>query len=546
MSFRSVCKILGFYISLFTFALTAPLLLAYYYEWQGQADALSSASEAFFQSVLISLLTGSVFTWVGFKANGNISYREGILAVVAIWFFSAALGALPFYLSGTLERPIDAYFESVSGLTTTGATVMHPKKYDPVTHQEELLENTISIFYKVRYAFKGTIKPLLDEASQEPAKEGIEAVAKPLLFWRSLMQWLGGTGIVVLFVAVLPALGMGGKLLFQAEVPGPSKEGITPRIKETASLLWLIYCAVSLAQVALLLLFNEKLSLYDAFVISLSTVSTGGFSCLNSSLAGYQDLATEVIVMIFMLLGSLNFALYYYLLRGKFFRLLDVELLLFLGSILLFGGIVSWRLVGSSIDLLDGTSLFDLSYFQAMRYGFFQVISAQSSTGFATADYDLWPPESQVMIFLVMFLGGMAGSTTGGIKIMRLYMLFKICNHTLEMLFRPNRIRLLRINGRELTSNAMVLVLCYFFAFIGLSVIGAIALTWDGVDPETALSVVSCMMNNTGLAFRMAGPTESCAFLSTFSKIVSIFLMVLGRLEIFVVLVLFTPSFWRK
>ena len=546
MYFREIFRVLGSYLYVLAAVMLIPMSVAGYFEFfkEPSAHLQPHSTPAFILTIVITSALGFMFHHFGRGSTGRLYRREGLALVVGIWFISAFVGGMPFYFSGTLSNPIDAYFEAMSGLTTTGASVMHPKAYDPVTKEEVKITKTISETYDIDYTFYGTIDPVRDPDSGKVLFSGVEAVGKGLLLWRSFMQWLGGMGIVVLFIAILPALGVGGRVLFHAEVPGPSKEAVTPRIKETAALLWKLYLSFTVIEVVLLMATNQRIGLFDALSLTFSNLSTGGFSVRNASVGAYNSAATEWIITGFMLIGSINFSLYFYCLKGKFYRLYEPEFLLYLCLLLLGSGILSWQLVGTEKQLLNGeTGLFSVG--EAIRYGTFHLVSAQTSTGFSTANFDTWPYICQVLMLIVMYVGGMSGSTGGGIKIVRHYIAFRVIQNKVESLFSPERIRVFRIGNYLVDNNAAQTVLCFYLTVIALSVLGTLLLALDGVDPETALSVNTCMINNIGIAFRAGGPTESFAFLSSFGKILSILWMVLGRLEFFAVLVVLIPRFWK-
>jgi trk system potassium uptake protein TrkH len=347
---------------------------------------------------------------------------------------------------------------------------------------------------------------------------------------------------------VLPALGVGGRLLYQTEVPGLRKESLTPRIAEGALIFWKIYAGLTLLQMALLKWTNVKMGWFDALTISLSTVSTGGFSIRNDGIAAYNSAATDWVVILFMLLGSINFSLYYYVLRGKIYRLYDKELLLFFAIVLAACFFASWNLVGtpnaSLVEHSDQVPPMGLK--EAIRQGSFQVISIQTTAGFNIADYDSWPAIIQCLLLLLMYVGGMTGSTAGGIKVMRLYLMALIIKNRLLLLFRPDTVRKVYFENREFDDSAAVGALSFFFVTIGLSVIGTFLYIMQGVDPETAMGFVASCINNIGTAFRMNGPRGSSAFLSDSGAWMASLLMLLGRLEFFAVLTLLFPSFWKR
>lgn len=547
ISFCSISRILGRYFLCLTLILCIPLAVAITYEFF--LDPLSHpqthSSLAFFSTLLITGICALIFLNIGKKAPSSLLRKESILLVIAIWFLTPAIGALPFIFTKTLTNPLDAYFESMSGLTTTGSTIFYPKSYDPQTGKEVPITLPASTHPELSYTFYGTISPIRDLHTGTILHTGLEAVGKGILFWRSFLQWLGGMGIVVLFIAVLPALLMGGKFLFETEVPGPDKEALTPRIKQTASLLWKIYLGLTVVQITLLMSTNSAISLFDACTLSFSTISTGGFSTKNAGLAAYHNFHTDWIIMLFMVLGSLNFSLYFHCMRGKIYRIYQPEFFLFL--LLLLSGclIMSLNLWGSPKILFKGVEgIFSLG--EAVRYGSFQAISAQTSTGFAIADYLWWPFSCQMLLLILVFIGGMAGSTTGGIKIARLYILFRVIAHKIESIFRPYAVRCLKVGDKEISDKTAGNVLLFFSLIVVFTLLGTFLLVLDHVDPQTALGIIACMINNAGLSLGALGTSESCAFLPPFSKIVSILWMALGRLEFFSLLVLLVPSFWRS
>ena len=301
---------------------------------------------------------------------------------------------------------------------------------------------------------------------------------------------------------------------------------------------------LTVLQIILLLLTNSEMPLFDAVTISFSTLATGGFTIHNDSVGYYQNANTDWVILIFMLLGSISFSLYFNLLRGKFYKLYDPEFIIFILVVLISCVLCTIWLVGTEKRFFGSTpGVFSL--LEAIRYGSFQIVSMMTTTGFAIADYDYWPYSIQVMMLILMFIGGMSGSTAAGIKILRCYMLSRIGIHTIESLFRPETVRQLRIDDREINSETATLVLSFFLTFVSISVLSTFVYVIMGLDPETALGLVACMITNTGLGFRIVGPYDSVAFLSDGGLLISSFLMILGRLEIFAVLAVLVPAFWR-
>ncbi len=535
MAYTEISRVLSRYFLYLAGILVIPLLVAISYEFflEKKIYFPIPASFAFLGTIGICVICSLLFQWWGRKAKGTLYRKEGILIVVSIWFLTAAVGSCPFLITQTIKNPVDAYFETMSGLTTTGATIIYPKSYVNGNEVQATIQSPLDS--SSTYTFYGTVDPLTDPETGQVVKTGIEALGKPLLFWRSFLQWLGGMGIVVLFIAVLPALSMGGKFLYENEMPGLSKEGITPRIKETASLLWKIYLGLTLLQVILLKFTSSAMPLFDAFTLSFSTISTGGFTVTNNGLLSYAGIATPLIIAFFMIAGSINFTFYFHGLKGKFYRLYEPEFFLFL-VILLFGCLLM------SFPLWHGTT----SLTDALAQGSFMAISAQTTTGFSLIAYDLWPFVCQLLMLILMFIGGMSGSTTGGIKVIRYFIVLKLIKNKIESLFRPEVVRVLKVGDKEITSKTASTVLIFFCIVIFLVIFGTYLLVWDNHDLLTAIGTISCMINNTGLSFGGVGSTESFAFLSPFSKIVCILWMVLGRLEYLSVLVLLVPAFWRK
>ena len=526
-------KILAKYLVYLGTLLLAPLFLAGFYQFFSSSHPQPHSFFAFLWTIAICFSLAIVLHFIGRKAKDQFYRRESILLVVFIWIITSIISALPFLFSGTL-KPLDAYFEAMSGITTTGATLLTPKAYDIETNTEISIRLTNVHVPEKTYVYYGTVNPIRDDETGLITHTGIEAVSKALLFWRCLMQWIGGMGIIVIFLAVLPVLGVGGKFLYQMETTGPIKDEISPRIRETASKLWKLYAFFTLLQVALLVGTNREMPFFDALCTSLTTLSTGGFSVRNESIASYHNLSTEFIVVIFMILGSINFSLYFHMLRLKFFRIYVPDFFLFLAIAAIGSLTISCFLIP------------EFGSFEAFRQGIFQAISFQTTTGFFSTNYDLWPFAPQMLMLILMFVGGMSGSTAGGIKTPRFYIAYKILLHRLESIFRPDAVRKLYIGRSEVDDKNALTVLTFFCIVIVFTTIGTISLVFDGIDPETSLGLIACFLNNVGIAFRGAGPTETLAFLSPFSKLLATFWMLLGRLEFFVVLLLFLPAFWRN
>lgn len=548
MLYRDICRTLSFYLWILLLPLSIPLCMAIYCEWIAGPSRYPQppAAIALLMTMAFTAILGAILKLIGQKSSGQLFRREALLLVLMVYFLTPVISALPFYLNGTLANPIDALFEAVSGLTTTGATIMEAKNIDPATGRDLPIKKTIVTGQPTTYTYYGTIQPVIDPQTKQVLYTGLEAVSPALIFWRSLMQWLGGVGIIVLFVAILPALGVGGKVLFQTEITGPSKETMLPRIKETASQVWKIYLGLTLLEVLLLVATNSRMPLFDAITISLSTLSTGGFVPNNGGIPAYNSVYTDAIIIIFMIFGSINFSIYFFCMRGKFSKLKDSELRVFLLIILFSIFLATWQLIGTPKELLYANEPSGLFTFkESLRHGAFQVISAQTSTGFATLNFDAWPFAVQVLMLMLLLIGGMAGSTAGGIKIIRLQTCLKVLIYKIESIYRPDAVRTYRLGNTIIEDRAATSVLCFFMVITMLTVLGTFLFVLDHIDPETSLTTVGCMISNGGFAFRMGGPNETFAFLSDFSKILSFLWMIAGRLEYFAVLIIFLPAFWK-
>lgn len=538
MRFKEISNLLGYFLFIFSCVLVVPLGVAAYFDFFVE-DALHSYPDSFYiflLTLIVSTSLGAICKILGRGSHGNFFRKESILIVVLVWILTSVIGAMPFYFTKTLDSPLDALFESVSGFSTTGASIILQKKYDPLTGQE--------IPYKVAshdtfdsYTFLGTVAKYIDPFTGN-LYEGFEAMPRPVLFWRSFIQWLGGIGVVFVFLALFPNISIGGKFLYQAEAhpalhESSDQEALRPRVAEVASYLWKIYLGLTLIEVLLLHFLSSDVPLFDAVCISLSNISTGGFAIHAENMAFYSEPITQWIIISFMLIGAMNFALYFYVLTGNIKKLWNLELLLFW----IFVIVISF---GVTIKLLPIDFLKD-----PIRAGCFQAISALTCTGFSTANYNLWPLPSLILMILAMYLGGMTGSTSGGIKTSRHIILFKSFKKKLEKIYRPNLIKPVKIGSTITDHSSKNTVFLFFWTIIVASVLSFLLYIIDGLDLLTALGLTGCNINNVGLTFNMPGPGNSCAFLSPFSKILSMILMLLGRLEFFTVFILLTPSFWK-
>lgn len=461
--------------------LPLPLALA-----TGGPDAL-----AFGASALVTGVVGGLLVLTApFGKGEELGHREGFAIVTLAWVFAAAFGGLPFYLSGAVPTYTDAYFEAMSGFTTTGATV--------ITRIGDLPAAT--------------------------------------LLWRGFSQWVGGLGIIVLGLAILPALGVGGMQLYKAEAPGPVVDRLAPRIRETARLLWRVYVLLSAAEFALLLL--GGMSWLDALAHTFTTMATGGFSTRDASIGAYGSAYLDGVITVFMVLAGASFALHYQALRGNLrgYRR-SPEFLLYAAVLAGATGLLMLAL------WLAGTYG---SLPEALRYAAFQVASLATTTGYATADYDRWPMLAQGVLFLLMFLGGCAGSTAGAIKYIRVLLLAKRAQTQLFKLVHPRAVVVVRLAERQVSDEVLNGVQGFLLLYLGVFALATLLLTAFGQDLLTAVAATAATLGNVGPGFGAVGPTDTYAPLPLPVKWILSACMLLGRLEIFTVLVLLMPAIWRK
>lgn len=480
MQIKHVLHILGFLLMFLAGAILLPVPFSLYY---GDGQYIY-----FIVTSGITFLAG----FTSFKLTGlerDVRAREGFAIVTLGWISFSLFGCLPFVLSGYIPSFTDAFFETMSGFTTTGATIL----------------------------------------------TDIEKMPPGLLFWRSLTHWLGGMGIIVLSLAVLPFLGVGGMQLFKAEVPGPVPDKLTPRVTQTAKILWSVYILISALETVLLMV--GGMNLFEALSHTFGTMATGGFSIRNASIGHYQNPFIQYVIIFFMLVAGTNFSLHYRFLRRDFksyFK--NNEFLFFLG------------LIGIALLFIGYDTL--THHFpnpeEAFRKTLFQVVSILTTTGYGTADYEQWAFSSQFILFLFMFIGGCAGSTGGGMKIIRLYVLLKFVSTELRRLLHPKAVIPVRVGQTVIPRDVVTNVLGFFVLMILLFVSGVILMSGLGLDLESAFGAIAATLGNIGPGLGSVGPTDNYAHIPLPGKWVLTFFMLAGRLEIFTVLILFAPSFWKK
>jgi len=437
----------------------------------------------------ITLSTGIFIYALTRNAEKNIGKREGYVIVTVSWIVFSLFGSLPFMLSGSIPSFTNAFFETISGFTTTGSSILND----------------------------------------------IEALPHGILFWRSMTQWLGGMGIIVLTIAILPIFGIGGMQLFIAEVPGPTPDKLHPRIKETARNLWGIYVLFTFVE-TILLLFGG-MDLFDSVCHAFTTMATGGYSTKQASIAYYSSPYIQYVVIFFMILAGTNFTLSYLALHGKFKSLWEnTEFKFYLFFILIFTLIISVFLI-----FLHGTGVE-----KAFRDALFQVVSVITTTGFITADYLSWAPFLTFLVLLLMFFGGSAGSTGGGIKIVRIVILIKNSFLELKRLIHPNAIIPVRLNNKSVPTQIVTNVMAFFIIYMIIFALSVVVVSEIEPNIDSAIGAVATTLGNIGPGLGSVGPMDNFYHISPFGKWFLSFLMLLGRLELFTVLILFSPAFWKK
>ncbi|OYT16979.1 MAG: potassium transporter [Bacteroidetes bacterium 4572_77] len=468
------------------------LPFSWFFHPQGIMDFKLMDGKFDFYPILVSgvfvFLFGLVISFLTSTARKTTTKKEGYLIVTFSWIVISFFGALPFYLSGFFESYTDAFFETISGFTTTGASILND----------------------------------------------IEALPQGLLFWRSLTHWIGGMGIIVLSVAILPLLGIGGMQLFSAEAPGPTTDKIHPKVREMAKRLWAIYVILTLIQTVLLMLGN--MSFFDAICHAFATMATGGFSTQNTSIAAYSPYIQYVII-VFMILAGTSFSLHYFLWNRKFQKIRRNEEFLLYSSIIVIVSV--FIAIGLMVKM-------DMNMESAFRDSLFQVVSILTTTGFVTADYLLWPSGLWMLLFMLFFIGGSAGSTGGGVKVVRILILIKNSSLEFRRLIHPQAIIPVRLNHKPVPPKIVFVVISFFLFYIASFAVGSVVMSALGLDFESAIGASASSIGNIGPALGSLGPVNNYAQLPDFGKWFLSFLMLLGRLEIFTVLIIFSPSFWHK
>lgn len=479
--FKAISHILGMLMLLNGLFMACVLPVSWYY---GQGDFT-----AILTSSAVCGNVGLLIWWLTRNVKKELAKRDGYIIVTFGWIILGLTGAIPFLLSGTIPSFAGAIFETFSGYTTTGASVVND----------------------------------------------IEALPAGIMLWRSMTQWIGGMGIIVLTVAILPMFGVGGMELFAAESPGPSSGKIHPKITDTAKRLWILYVVLTLVETVLLKI--AGMSWIDAVNHSFTTMSTGGFSTKNASVAAFNSPAIEYIITAFMLVGGVNFSMIYFILKGAFQKVIEnEEFKTYIGIVLVFTVAIA-----ISLAYQEGGT-----WEESFRKSAFQVVTIVTSTGFSTSNYALWAPFAYMLILFLMFTGGSAGSTSGGVKVIRHLIILKNGYMEFKRLLHPRAIVPVRINERVVDQKIVYNVLAFFFIYLFIFIAGALIISAFGHDIVTSAGASIACLGNIGPGIGGVDPSHNFAFFSDGAKLFLSFLMLLGRLELFTVLILLTPAFWKN
>ncbi|WP_407357092.1 TrkH family potassium uptake protein [Methanolobus sp. WCC5] len=477
MNYGVILNVLGGLLRFLGAIMIVPLLVAIYY-----GDPLAP----FLVAVIITGMTGILLSRFN-RSTEEWKIREGFAIVAFGWLAAAFFGSIPFMLDGI--SPVNSFFESMSGFTTTGATI------------------------------------LVD----------IEAHSKSILFWRSMTQWIGGMGIIMLFIAILPKLGVAGRQLFRAEAPGPTEDKIKPRIRETAKILWMVYVFISLIEVVVLMLVG--LSLYDAVTHTFSTMACGGFSPYSESIAVFGSPLVEGVITFFMLIAGANFALHYRTMYTDCCCLVKDDEFKFYAFVLI---------LATSILAFDLWKDMGETALNAFRYSAFQVVSITTTTGFATVDFNLWADSAKMVLLVVMFIGGCAGSTSGGIKVVRILLLLKYAKRALFKSIHPRAVKPIKFNNRTVPEDVMQAIVSFVVIYFMIFALSTIILSLLGMDLITSITASIATLGNIGPGFGLVGPMANFDVVPLAGKLLLIANMWIGRLEIFTVIVMLTPEFWKR
>ena len=478
MNYSIVLYILGCVLKFESAFLVLPALVGLIYR--------EHASVSYLAVAVLCLILGVLLTHKKPRST-NLYTREGFVAVALSWIIMSIFGAIPFVLTGDIPFYVDALFETISGFTTTGSSIL----------------------------------------------TDVESISKASLFWRSFSHWIGGMGVFVFIMAILPMMGGSTMNLMKAESPGPSVSKLVPHVKDTAKILYGIYIAITICEATILRALG--MPLFDALTTTFGTVGTGGFGIRNDSIAGYSP-AIQITITVFMILSGINYTAYFYILTGKIKELFKIEevrwyLAIIFGSV----AVITWNV----------RSLYP-TFSETLRHAFFQVGSIITTTGYATTDFDLWPALSKTLLVTLMFIGACAGSTSGGIKVSRILILLKTIRKELSLIIHPRQVKKIRMDGHPVDHETLRSANVFLVVYFVLLLTSMLLISVDEFDFSTNFTSVVTVLNNIGPGLNLVGPTQNFSIFSPFSKFVLMFDMLAGRLELFPMMILLMPSTWKR
>lgn len=478
MNYSIVLYILGCVLKFESAFLVLPALVGLIYR--------EHASVSYLAVAVLCLILGVLLTHKKPRST-NLYTREGFVAVALSWIIMSIFGAIPFVLTGDIPFYVDALFETISGFTTTGSSIL----------------------------------------------TDVESISKASLFWRSFSHWIGGMGVFVFIMAILPMMGGSTMNLMKAESPGPSVSKLVPHVKDTAKILYGIYIAITICEATILRALG--MPLFDSLTTTFGTVGTGGFGIRNDSIAGYSP-AIQITITVFMILSGINYTAYFYILTGKIKELFKIEevrwyLAIIFGSV----AVITWNV----------RSLYP-TFSETLRHAFFQVGSIITTTGYATTDFDLWPALSKTLLVTLMFIGACAGSTSGGIKVSRILILLKTIRKELSLIIHPRQVKKIRMDGHPVDHETLRSANVFLVVYFVLLLISMLLISVDEFDFSTNFTSVVTVLNNIGPGLNLVGPTQNFSIFSPFSKFVLMFDMLAGRLELFPMMILLMPSTWKR
>ena len=478
MNYSIVLYILGCVLKFESAFLVLPALVGLIYR--------EHASVSYLAVAVLCLILGVLLTHKKPRST-NLYTREGFVAVALSWIIMSIFGAIPFVLTGDIPFYVDALFETISGFTTTGSSIL----------------------------------------------TDVESISKASLFWRSFSHWIGGMGVFVFIMAILPMMGGSTMNLMKAESPGPSVSKLVPHVKDTAKILYGIYIAITICEATILRALG--MPLFDSLTTTFGTVGTGGFGIRNDSIAGYSP-AIQITITVFMILSGINYTAYFYILTGKIKELFKIEevrwyLAIIFGSV----AVITWNV----------RSLYP-TFSETLRHAFFQVGSIITTTGYATTDYDLWPALSKTLLVTLMFIGACAGSTSGGIKVSRILILLKTIRKELSLIIHPRQVKKIRMDGHPVDHETLRSANVFLVVYFVLLLTSMLLISVDEFDFSTNFTSVVTVLNNIGPGLNLVGPTQNFSIFSPFSKFVLMFDMLAGRLELFPMMILLMPSTWKR